>query len=255
MSCDASFPSLVVPPRRYTADDAGGREDKFGWLGSATPNISVADSKLEFSLNFSRAGVLAVEYLKSYDWNGTVALSVDGAQLHENALSAHWEDRSTQRATTTFAFGTHMNINSQSRKRLPNQYHIRGFAAGVHNVSFFVRLPPQTTAARFKLYALVTCQESKGGGALKNVTVVPKGGGALNNVTVVPNGGGALKNVTVLPKGGGAMKGLTAVPNGGGTLKSVTAVTKGVSNAWRDARGTEKVRLARHWRSWKPHHS
>ena len=242
MSRDASFPSLVVPPRRYTADDAGGRADKFGWLGSATPNISVADSKLEFSLNFSRAGVLAVEYLKSYDWNGTVALSVDGAQLHENALSAHWEDRSTQRATTTFAFGTHMNINSQSRKRLPNQYHIRGFAAGVHNVSFFVRLPPKTTAARFKLYALVTCQESKGGGTLKNVTVVPKGGGALNNVTVVPNGGGTLK-------------GVTAVPNGGGTLKSVTAVTKGVSNAWRDARGTEKVRLARHWRSWKPGHS
>lgn len=189
----------------------------------------MADSKLEFSLNFSRAGVLAVEYLKSYDWNGTVALSVDGAQLHENALSAHWEDRSTQRATTTFAFGTHMNINSQSRKRLPNQYHIRGFAAGVHNVSFFVRLPPQTTAARFKLYALVTCQESKGGGTLKNVTVVPKGAGALKSVT--------------------------AVPNGGGTLKSVTAVTKGVSNAWRDARGTEKVRLARHWRSWKPGHS
>ena len=124
MSRDASFPSLVVPPRRYTADDAGGRADKFGWLGSATPNISVADSKLEFSLNFSRAGVLAVEYLKSYDWNGTVALSVDGAQLHENALSAHWEDRSTQRATTTFAFGTRMNINSQSLKRLPNQYHI-----------------------------------------------------------------------------------------------------------------------------------
>ena len=202
----------------------------------------MADSKLEFSLNFSRAGVLAVEYLKSYDWNGTVALSVDGAQLHENALSAHWEDRSTQRATTTFAFGTHMNINSQSRKRLPNQYHIRGFAAGVHNVSFFVRLPPKTTAARFKLYALVTCQESKGGGTLKNVTVVPKGGGALKNVTVVPNGGGTLK-------------GVTAVPNGGGTLKSVTAVTKGVSNAWRDARGTEKVGLARHWRSWKPHHS
>ena len=137
MSRDASFPSLVVPPRRYTADDAGGRADKFGWLGSATPNISVADSKLEFSLNFSRAGVLAVEYLKSYDWNGTVALSVDGAQLHENALSAHWEDRSTQRATTTFAFGTHMNITSQSRKRLPNQYHIRGFAAGVHNVIIF----------------------------------------------------------------------------------------------------------------------
>ena len=242
MSRDASFPSLVVLPRRYTADDAGGRADKFGWLGSATPNISVADSKLEFSLNFSRAGVLAVEYLKSYDWNGTVALSVDGAQLHENALSAHWEDRSTQRATTTFAFGTHMNINSQSRKRLPNQYHIRGFAAGVHNVSFFVRLPPQTTAARFKLYAFVTCQESKGGGTLKNVTVVPKGGGALKNVTVVPNGGGTLK-------------GVTAVPNGGGTLKSVTAVTKGVSNAWRDARGTEKVRLARHWRSWKPGHS
>ena len=180
----------------------------------------MADSKLEFSLNFSRAGILAVEYLKSYDWNGTVALSVDGAQLHENALSAHWEDRSTQRATTTFAFGTHMNINSQSRKRLPNQYHIRGFAAGVHNVSFFVRLPPQTTAARFKLYALVTCQESKGGGALKNVTVVPKGAGAL---------------------------------------KSVTAATKGVSNAWRDAhglaRGTDKVRLARHWRLWKPDHS
>ena len=176
----------------------------------------MADSKLEFSLNFSRAGVLAVEYLKSYDWNGTVALSVDGAQLHENALSAHWEDRSTQRATTTFAFGTHMNINSQSRKRLPNQYHIRGFAAGVHNVSFFVRLPQKTTAARFKLYALVTCQESKGGETLKNVTVVPKGGGALKNVTAVP---------------------------------------KGVSNAWRDARGTEKVRLARHWRSWKPGHS
>ena len=229
MSREASFPSLVVPPRRYTADDAGGRADKFGWLGSATPNISVADSKLEFSLNFSRAGVLAVEYLKSYDWNGTVALSVDGAQLHENALSAHWEDRSTQRATTTFAFGTHMNINSQSRKRLPNQYHIRGFAAGVHNVSFFVRLPQKTTAARFKLYALVTCQESKGGETLKNVTVVPKGGGALKNVTAVPKGAGA--------------------------LKSVTAVTKGVSNAWRDARGTEKVRLARHWRSWKPHHS
>ena len=201
----------------------------------------MADSKLEFSLNFSRAGVLAVEYLKSYDWNGTVALSVDGVQLHENALSAHWEDRSTQRATTTFAFGTHMNINSQSRKRLPNQYHIRGFAAGVHNVSFFVRLPPQTTAARFKLYALVTCQESKGGGALKNVTVVPKGAGALKNVTV--------------PKGGGTLKGVTVVPNGGGTLKSVTAVTKGVSNAWRDARGTDKVRLARHWRSWKPGHS
>ena len=201
----------------------------------------MADSKLEFSLNFSRAGVLAVEYLKSYDWNGTVALSVDGAQLHENALSAHWEDRSTQRATTTFAFGTRMNINSQSLKRLPNQYHIRGFAAGVHNVSFFVRLPPQTTAARFKLYALVTCQESKGGGALKNVTVVPKGAGALKNVTV--------------PKGAGALKSVTAVPNGGGTLKSVTAVTKGVSNAWRDARGTEKVRLARHWRSWKPGHS
>ncbi len=201
----------------------------------------MADSKLEFSLNFSRAGVLAVEYLKSYDWNGTVALSVDGVQLHENALSAHWEDRSTQRATTTFAFGTRMNINSQSRKRLPNQYHIRGFAAGVHNVSFFVRLPPQTTAARFKLYALVTCQESKGGGTLKNVTVVPKGAGALKNVTV--------------PKGGGALKSVTAVPNGGGTLKSVTAVTKGVSNAWRDARGTEKVRLARHWRSWKPGHS
>ncbi len=201
----------------------------------------MADSKLEFLLNFSRAGVLAVEYLKSYDWNGTVALSVDGAQLHENALSAHWEDRSTQRATTTFAFGTHMNINSQSRKRLPNQYHIRGFAAGVHNVSFFVRLPPKTTAARFKLYALVTCQESKGGGTLKNVTVVPKGAGALKNVTV--------------PKGAGALKSVTAVPNGGGTLKSVTAVTKGVSNAWRDARGTEKVGLARHWRSWKPGHS
>lgn len=189
----------------------------------------MADSKLEFSLNFSRAGVLAVEYLKSYDWNGTVALSVDGVQLHEDALSAHWEDRSTQRATTTFAFGTHININRQSRKRLPNQYHIRGFAAGVHNVSFFVRLPQKTTAARFKLYALVTCQESKGGGTLKNVTVVPKGGGALKNVTAVPKGAGA--------------------------LKSVTAVTKGVSNAWRDARGTEKVRLARHWRSWKPHNS
>ena len=189
----------------------------------------MADSKLEFSLNFSRAGVLAVEYLKSYDWNGTVALSVDGVQLHENALSAHWEDRSTQRATTTFAFGTHININRQSRKRLPNQYHIRGFAAGVHNVSFFVRLPQKTTAARFKLYALVTCQESKGGETLKNVTVVPKGGGALKNVTAVPKGAGA--------------------------LKSVTAVTKGGSNAWRDARGTEKVRLARHWRLWKPDHS
>ena len=214
----------------------------------------MADSKLEFSLNFSRAGVLAVEYLKSYDWNGTVALSVDGVQLHEDALSAHWEDRSTQRATTTFAFGTHMNINSQSRKRLPNQYHIRGFAAGVHNVSFFVRLPPQTTAARFKLYALVTCQESKGGGALKNVTVVPKGAGALKNVTAVPNGG-TLKSVTAVPNGGGTLKSVTAVPNSGGTLKSVTAVTKGVSNAWRDARGTEKVRLARHWRSWKPGHS
>ena len=243
MSREASFPSLVVPPRRYTADDAGGRADKFGWLGSATPNISVADSKLEFSLNFSRAGVLAVEYLKSYDWNGTVALSVDGVQLHEDALSAHWEDRSTQRATTTFAFGTHININRQSRKRLPNQYHIRGFAAGVHNVSFFVRLPQKTTAARFKLYALVTCQESKGGGTLKNVTVVPKGGGALKNVTAVPKGAA------------GVLKSVTAVPNGGGTLKSVTAVTKGGSNAWRDARGTEKVRLARHWRSWKPHNS
>ena len=203
----------------------------------------MADSKLEFSLNFSRAGVLAVEYLKSYDWNGTVALSVDGVQLHEDALSAHWEDRSTQRATTTFAFGTHININRQSRKRLPNQYHIRGFAAGVHNVSFFVRLPQKTTAARFKLYALVTCQESKGGGTLKNVTVVPKGGGALKNVTAVPKGAA------------GVLKSVTAVPNGGGTLKSVTAVTKGVSNAWRDARGTEKVRLARHWRSWKPHNS
>ena len=190
----------------------------------------MADSKLEFSLNFSRAGVLAVEYLKSYDWNGTVALSVDGVQLHEDALSAHWEDRSTQRATTTFAFGTHININRQSRKRLPNQYHIRGFAAGVHNVSFFVRLPQKTTAARFKLYALVTCQESKGGGTLKNVTIVPKGGGALKNVTAVPKGAA-------------------------GALKTVTAVTKGVSNAWRDARGTEKVRLARHWRSWKPHNS
>ena len=205
----------------------------------------MADSKLEFSLNFSREGVLAVEYLKSYDWNGTVALSVDGVQLHEDALSAHWEDRSTQRATTTFAFGTHININRQSRKRLPNQYHIRGFAAGVHNVSFFVRLPPKTTAARFKLYALVTCQESKGGGTLKNVTVVPKGGGASKNVTVVPKGAGALKNVTV--------------PKGGGALKSVTAATKGVSNAWRDAhglaRGTDKVRLARHWRLWKPDHS
>ena len=89
--------------------------------------------------------------------------------------------------------------------------------------------PLPTKAARFKLYALVTCQESKGGGTLKNVTVVPKGGGALKSVT--------------------------AVPNNGGTLKSVTAVTKGVSNAWRDARGTEKVRLARHWRSWKPHNS
>ena len=73
-------------------------------------------------------------------------------------------------------------------------------------------------------------------------------------MTVVPKGAGALKNVTV-PKGAGALKSVTAVPNGGGTLKSVTAVTKGVSNAWRDARGTEKVRLARHWRSWKPHNS
>merc|ERR1712091_752955 len=102
--------------------------------------------------------------------------------------------------------------------------------------------PLPTKAARFKLYALVTCQESKGGGTLKNVTIVPKGGGALKNETVLPTGGGALKNVTAVPKGGGA-------------LKSVTAVTKGVSNAWRDARGTEKVRLARHWRSWKPHNS
>ena len=74
----------------------------------------------------------------------------------------------------------------------------------------------KNTAARFKLYALVTCQESKGGGTLKNVTVVPKGGGALKNVTAVP---------------------------------------KGVSNAWRDTRGTEKIRLARHWRSWRPHNS
>ena len=115
--------------------------------------------------------------------------------------------------------------------------------------------PLPTKAARFKLYALVTCQESKGGGTLKNVTIVPKGGGALKNVTVLPTGGGALKNVTAVPKGAGALKSVNAVPNGGGTLKSVTAVTKGVSNAWRDARGTQKVRLARHWRSWKPHNS
>ena len=86
------------------------------------------------------------------------------------------------------------------------------------------------------------------------MTVVPKGAGALKNVTV-PKGGGTLKNVTVVPNGGGTLKGVTAVPNSGGTLKSVTAVTKGVSNAWRDARGTEKVGLARHWRSWKPGHS
>lgn len=135
----------------------------------------MADAKLEFSLNFSTAGVLAVEHLQSYDWNGTVAVSVDGGRLNEEALSAHWPDRSTQRATTTFAFGTAINVNSQSRKPRPNRFHVRNFAVGLHKIAFFIRLPPNTAIARFKLYALVTCQElGGGGGGLKNATAVTK---------------------------------------------------------------------------------
>jgi len=119
--------------------------------------------------------VLAVEHLQSYDWNGTVAVSVDGGRLNEEALSAHWPDRSTQRATMTIVFGTAINVNSQSRKPRPNRYHIRNFAVGLHKIVFFVRLPPNTAIARFKLYALVTFQElGGGGGGLNNATAVTK---------------------------------------------------------------------------------